>query len=100
MSDEKLELFRKDFTFEFIDEVTSDGFFNSSSIIYTPSDKTDNRRAREVLVKIVSDKCEFVKSGDKVLLEALMWTVGFDVNGEKTWISDEDKILAYIEESD
>lgn len=100
MSKDHLVLFRNDFTFKFVDKVTSDGFFDQGSEnIITFSDKTDNKRAREVIIEEVGTKCQYVKTGDRVILEALMWTVGFKHNGEKTWISNEDKILAFVEET-
>lgn len=98
MSNDQLILFRDDFTFKFVDTVTKDGFFDKGSdTIITFSDKTENKRAREVIIEEVGEKCQYVKKGDRVILEALMWTVGFDLNGEKTWISNESKILAFLD---
>lgn len=96
---EKIELFGNNFTFKFKEKTKNGLFYKQSNVIDVSmiQDYDQGSEAKIVEIVDVGPECSF-KPGDNVLLEALMWTTGFNINGETVWKSDENHILAAVEE--
>lgn len=100
------------FIFKFRDEVTRDGFFKhhgfgEESKIFVPKDKNPtDEYARIVDIVMVGPECEIVSVGDTVVLQSMQWTPSFRLDDQSTdkedrlWMSNEDQILAFIEDDE
>lgn len=82
--------------FSFVDRVYHGTFVeNSESGLYLGFVKEDTAKApRFGIVKAIGPKVTLVKVGDKILIDALMWTDSYTVEGVKYWNTNEEKVLA------
>lgn len=93
-----------DILFEFTDHVTSLGYFREKTkggIIMAESQITaasNSQHAKTAIVKHIGPNCEVVKPGMKVIIEPLKWTPQFEIAGKTMWKTNEQYILAIVED--
>jgi len=94
------------FTFKFVDKVViktdterrRTQFEETNDFGFTISSYDEGAKMpRWVIVQEVGPTVKEFKVGDKVLLEALMWSEAVEFDNDNFWYSDETKVLA-IEE--
>jgi len=90
-----IEAVRNNVIFQFVEDVTSTRFVNStaSGIIISSQDGTQASIPRWGQVTHVGPEVIDVSVGDFVLVEAGMWTSGFYLDGARYWKTDEDKVM-------
>ncbi len=85
--------------FKFLDETKSGGFANKTSWGFEVVDrKEDTKHARWGEVLSVGPKTKVVQKGDFILIEPLMWTLGVEVEGNKFWSTNEEKVIMVSKE--
>ena len=86
--------------FQFIEDVTSTRFVNSSKsgLIISSQDSNQAGQARWGKVTHVGPDVVDVKVDDFILIEAGKWTTGFFVDHERFWKTDEDVVMAIGDE--
>lgn len=82
--------------FQFVEDVTSTRFVNSSKagLIISSQDGNQSAIPRWGKVTQVGPNVKDVKEGDYILIEAGKWTTGFYVDKVRYWKTDEDVVLA------
>jgi len=68
-----------------------------SGIIIAPGTVDEQKKARWGKVLAAGPKAE-VKPGEFILIEALMWMEGTEVDGIRMWKTDDSKILAVTDD--
>lgn len=93
----KIKPLGKNILFRFTDYVNSKGEFEqgstASGILLQASFDESAKKPRWCEVVDVGPDCEFVKSGDVILLPALRWTAGVKVEDSKLWKTDESEVV-------
>jgi len=94
----KLTAIGKGIIFQFVDAINSKGEFDKSDtetgIMLKSSFDDSAKEPRWVKVTSAGKDCEYVKTGDVVLLPALRWTEGSKLGDQKYWKSDESEVVA------
>jgi co-chaperonin GroES (HSP10) len=80
--------------FQFEDETEGLGFNNISAggIIFKSYDH-DASSDRYAKVLYIGDDCQFVKVGDRILVERLRWTEGLNYEGQRYWRTTEKDVM-------
>ena len=91
-----LSTFSKNVIFQFVEDVTSTRFVNSTStgLIISSQDTNQTGMPRWGKVTHIGPEVLDVKVGDYILIEGGKWTTGFTVGSERYWKTDEDVIMA------
>lgn len=76
------------------------GTAGSGIIVVASSDEQKKHRWATVVALGPDCDGEYLKVGDHILVEALMWMEHFTIDGEKMWKTDETKILAVTNDKD
>jgi len=81
--------------FKFTEAASASTFVNKTTtgIVIASGRGDQSNIARWGQVTDVGPKVENVAVGDYALIEAGKWTVGFDIDGERTWKTDETSVL-------
>lgn len=94
----KIKSIHNSFVFKFVDRVNSKGEFErgttKSGFILQSSADDSAKLPRWVDIINAGPSCEFIKTGDRVLLPALRWTAAGTFDGGKLWKSDETQVVA------
>jgi co-chaperonin GroES (HSP10) len=96
----KITALKDSIIFQFTDVDVRNGRFveTSASGIYLGSSHDSNAKsARNGKVIAVGPLVEDVEVGNVVLIEPLMWTESFKVDGEMFWKTAEPKVMAIVE---
>lgn len=100
-----LKPINKNIVFEFLDKtIKKDGKkqFQSttdSGIIIQSFDRSANEDRWGVVLAVSPDVKSDIKVGDIILVEALKWTSGFEINKDETvWLTSEDHVLLIKDE--
>lgn len=81
--------------FTFDEETSSGGFIpKTGGLIIVPQNIEHNREPKWGMVESVGPSVHDVKPGDYILIEPLMWSLGFELEGKKFWKTDESKVMA------
>lgn len=95
-----LKPIHKNIIFIFEDSVSATGSFKEKTDwgFEIKEDQTYGGNEHRI-AKIVSTgpECTIVKPGMTVIIEALMWSNQFDIDGTQHWQTDETKIVAVID---
>lgn len=86
--------------FQFVEDVTSTRFMNSSKagLIISSQDGNQSAIPRWGKVTHVGPDVNGISVGDHVLIEAGKWTTGFYVDGVRYWKTDDEVVLALGDE--
>jgi co-chaperonin GroES (HSP10) len=91
----------KDVVFQFEEGVSASGTFKEKTDwgFEIKEDATQGGDSHRIVNVIATGpECVNVQAGMKVVVEALMWTNQFDVNGSQYWKTDESKIIAIMDD--
>lgn len=83
------------------DDVVRNGQFmdKTASGIYLGFVKEETvKAARPGVVQAVGPKVRNVKPGDRILIDALMWSDAYVIDGVKYWNTAEDKVIGVYED--
>lgn len=87
--------------FQFTDVDVRNGKFyetSSASGIYLGTNHDANAKSvRNGKVVAIGPLVEAVQVGDIIMIEPLMWTEGFKIDGEMYWKTAEEKVMAIVE---
>jgi co-chaperonin GroES (HSP10) len=85
--------------FEFVDRTQGGNFTNKTSWGFEIQQKTDEiKRPRWGKVLQVGSDISAVKEGQYVLIEPMMWTLGFEHEGKSYWTTSEEKVMAVADQ--
>lgn len=92
---------RQDVIFQFLSEVSKQGNFKEKTSwgfeVTRGRQHFEEEGHRIGKVVAVGPECKQVKTGMEVVIQKLMWTNQFGVEGKQYWKTDESKVLAVIE---
>lgn len=87
------------FIFQFIEDITNSSFNNKTSWGFEVKNVRDDiKTPRWGKVVKVGHTVESLNVNDYVLIEPLMWTHGFEIEGTKYWCSATEKIIGHMEQ--
>lgn len=94
-----IQALRDTIIFSFVDRVYHGTFVeNTASGLYLGFVKEDSAKApRFGIVKAIGPLVKEVNVGDKILIEALMWTDAYTIDGVKYWNTESSKVMAISE---
>lgn len=96
-----LQPIRKDVIFQFLTEVTKQGNFKETTgwgfEVVRGKQHFEEEGHRMGHVVAVGPDCTDVTPGMDVVIQKLMWTNQFSIDGKQYWKTDEDKVLAVVE---
>ena len=86
--------------FQFVESSLYGRFVNEakSGILISSLDTSQTTYPRWGKVTHLGPRVSDISVGEFVLIEPGKWTVGFEINGQKHWKTDEDKILLVADE--
>ena len=92
----KIKSIESNIIFQFVEDVTSTRFKNSSAsgFIITSDDGNQTSQPRWAKTIDVGPNVTEIKPGDFILIEAGKWTPGFELNGERFWKTDDQRVIA------
>jgi co-chaperonin GroES (HSP10) len=84
--------------FRFTDDAAVTTFSNKTKtgIMIAGGDQSNIPRWGKVLD--IGPEVRDIAVGDNILVEAGMWTAGFEANGKRVWKTDEDKVMLVSDE--
>lgn len=96
----KLKPLHNSILFVFFDDTAGVGFISKtrSGILMTNQDMSLQTIPRWGRVVAVGPEVETVKSGQYILIEPLMWTMGFEYDEVKIWKTDESKVMGITDD--
>ena len=86
--------------FSFLDDAGDKGFTNTTSWNFVVKGHEFNAKSPRwgIVVKKGPDVPEYITEGDYILIEPLMWTHGFKIEGTKYWATDFAKIIGSVKD--
>jgi co-chaperonin GroES (HSP10) len=100
MTQPNMEAVGNNIIFQFVDEVTSTRFKNTSAsgLIISSEDGNQTASPRWAEVLAIGPNVKEVRNGDFILIEPGKWTFGFTLGDDRVadrfWKTDEDRVIA------
>lgn len=97
---ENIKTLAHNIIFEFLDEANNKGFTNTTSwnfVVKTHKDNAQNPRWGKV-ISTGPTVPDHIAVGDYILIEPLMWTHGFLIDGKKYWSTNLSKVIGSLKE--
>ena len=95
-----IQVIKNHIVFKFADNVDHDGkFINSNELLHIISGDFDDSAHKSrlgIVVKVGPNADTTLIPGTKILIESLKWTMGFELNKETYWRTDDSCVLATV----
>lgn len=98
--DTKYKAFRDKILFKFLDEEDQKGFTNTTEWNFVVKGHEFNAKSPRwgKVIRVGGTVPAHIQEGDYILIEPLMWTIGFTVDDDKTkyWATDYQKVIGSL----